>query len=192
MSHRSTLVLRCLTCAVAAMAAATGSAVAASGEFYETHFDSLSDLDRWQITGASNWRVDKGNLIDPGLSEKQILTVRTYDPDASDTIESDVLLEVHALIGDGDPEARIGAVFNFIDPDNYSEVTISAAGDVRGRAYIGGVLHEGRELRSAEIAPGVNKWFTLSLRYSVMPGNVMLTDVHLNGVRLDDIFVGAG
>jgi hypothetical protein len=80
------------------------------------------------MTGATNWQVVKGHLVDPGVFQKQILTVRTYEPAASDTIESDVLLEVHALIGDSDPAAHVGVVFNFTDPNNYNEVTISAAG----------------------------------------------------------------
>lgn len=185
--HRQSIFVFPRSLAFAAAAMVSGAA-AGSGEFYETQFDSPSDLGRWQITGATNWQVVKGNLVDTGLSEKQIVTVRTYDPAASDTIESDGLLEVHALIGDGDPEARIGVVFNFVDPDNYNELTISAAGDLRGRSYVGGVLHEaGRLIRLS--APGVNKWFNLGIRYGEVRSS-MLADVHINGMRLDGWFEG--
>src|SRR4030095_3504534 len=101
------LLPRCLSLAIIAISATAGSAVAASGEFYETHFSSLSDLDRWTITGPTNWQLVNGWLVDPGLATKQIVTVANYDPTRSDTIESDVLLEVNAWIGEDNPAARI-------------------------------------------------------------------------------------
>jgi hypothetical protein len=169
----------CLSFAIIAMSATTGSAFAASGDFYETHFSSPTDLNRWAITGPTNWQIANGWLIDPGLAAKQILTVANYDPAQSDTIESDVLLEVNAWIGEDNPAARVGAVFNFTDADNYHEVLVSAAGEVIERVHIGGLIFDSP--LSQVPAPGVRKWFSLSVRHSQAFNNVA-DEIWVNGV----------
>lgn len=76
-------------------------------------------------------------------------------------MDNDFALDVYALIQSGTAQARVGAVYNFADPGNYYEVTITAAGSAQLRSVVGGVAST---IASATFtAPGTNKWIHINL-----------------------------
>ena len=159
---------------------APGAALAAfSDPFYQSSFRPPDTIAEWAIT-AGNWQFAQEELRSSARA-LSIATVHTYDPAelALDTIGRSFSLDVYAWIGSSAANARVGAVFDFADADNYHEITISATGNAQLRSRIDGVS---RTLASATVtAPGANQWVHIALARS--NGR---TTVRIDGARAFD------
>lgn len=133
----------------------------AQEQFHETHFDNASEIGRWTIS-SGNWQVQNGAFVSSAAGATDIAKVETYDPFDLDVIEADVALEVSALITNSTPNGLVGVVFDFGDPTNYHEITFSAAGEVHSLTVRGGETIA--DVVRHVPAPGINKWFRISVR----------------------------
>jgi uncharacterized membrane protein len=150
-----------------------------SDPFYRSSFRPPDTIAEWAIS-AGNWQFAQEELRS-SAGALSIATVHTYDPAelGLDTIGRSFSLEVYAWIGSSAANARVGAVFDFADADNYHEITVSATGNAQLRSRIDGVS---RTLASATItAPGANHWVHIALARS--SGR---TTVRIDGVRVFD------
>src|SRR5688572_26549252 len=147
--------------ALLTLLAPVAALAAFSDPFYQRSFRPPDTIAEWAIN-AGNWQFAQGELRSSaaGLS---IATVPTYDSAEflRDTIGRSFSLDVFAWIGSSAANARVGAVFDFADADNYHEITVSATGNAQLRSRIGGIS---RTLASATAtAPGVNQWMHIAL-----------------------------
>jgi uncharacterized membrane protein len=165
---------------------APGSAFAAFPDpFYHSSFQPPDTIADWTITTGS-WRFADGEFRS-STAPLSIATVHTYDPAqfGHATIGRNFSLDVYAWIASDTANARAGAVFDFVDANNYHEVTISATGTVQLRSRIAGIS---RTLASATVAaPGANHWIRIALVRSSER-----TTVSIHGVRAFDNVAQSG
>ena len=131
------------------------------GVFHQTNFDDASEIGRW-TTSSGTWQIQDGAFVNSATGATNIATVETYDPFDFPVIESDLGLDVYAIILNDRPNARVGVVFNFSDPGNYHELTFSPSGAVRSVTVRGGVV-VGDFVKQGP-AVGINKWFHINVR----------------------------
>jgi uncharacterized membrane protein len=155
---------------------------ASSDPFYRTTFAPPDTIAEWTIT-AGSWRFSNQEFINSSAGPLSIATVHTYEPSnlAPATIGRDFSLDFYALIVSGAADARVGAVFDFADPGNYHEMTVSATGSAQLRSRIGGVSRIVGAMTFA--APGPDKWIHVTL----VRNNGRLT-VRIDGIP---VFVNA-
>jgi hypothetical protein len=157
--------------------------VARGGEFdptYDSDFSFPDTLSSWSITSGS-WQLTNNELRNPSTIPLSIATVPEYDTPTVpfDAIGGDLSLDVYFAIGSAAAGARVGAVFEFTDTENFHEVTLSPTGSVQLRSRIGGIV---RVVATATTsAPGANKWVHLKLVRATHR-----TTVWIDGVRVFD------
>jgi hypothetical protein len=107
-----------------------------SDPFYRSSFRPPDAIAEWAIS-AGNWQFAQEELRS-SAGALSIATVHTYDLAelALDTIGRNFSLEVYASIGSGATNARVGAVFDFADANNYHEITVSVTGNAQLRSRI--------------------------------------------------------
>jgi uncharacterized membrane protein len=130
--------------------------------FYRTSFAPPDTIAAWAIT-SGNWQFANEEFVNSSARALSIATVPTYEPRdfVQDTIGRDYSIDVYALIVSSAANARVGAVFDFTNPNNYHEVTISATGSAQLRSRIGGVSSVVATATSA--APGANRWIHIAV-----------------------------
>jgi hypothetical protein len=129
--------------------------------FYESTFGSPATIADWTAS-FGNWQIVNAEFR-VASAPVSIATLHTYAPAQFEhrAIGANFSLDVYGWIGSSAVNARVGAVFDFADADNFHEVTISATGIAQLRSRIGGVS---RTLSSAAVeAPGANQWVHVTL-----------------------------
>jgi hypothetical protein len=156
---------------------------ARAGEFdasYATDFSFPATLDLWSITSGS-WQLSNNELRNASVIPLSIATVPQYFTPffPLETIGGDLSLDIYFAIGSSAASARVGAVFEFTDTDNFHEVTLSPTGSVQLRSRIAGITHI--VATATTTAPGANKWVHLELERATHR-----TTVRIDGVRVFD------
>lgn len=158
---------------------APGAALAVDTDpFYQNNFAFPEQIVDWQIS-AGTWQITNNRFVSSAGGAADIATVPVYDPGNFDfpTMDNDFALDVYAAIQSGTAQARVGAVYNFADPGNYYEVTITATGNAQLRSVVGGVAST---IASATFTgPGTNKWIHV---YLLRTGD--RTTVEIDGVAV--------